>query len=190
MIVVDERSNIERGQKIMLGIFYDWIIEIRDSIRRHYYTKRVKKQCMRCGENLRVNYLSNVSENTILKNHVNFNGMTIRGGGRVIIGNWFHSGEQCFMISQNHKYDRGNAIPYDDTQYICKNIIIEDFVWLGSRVKVLPGVRIGEGAIIQAGAVVSSDIPPYAIAGGNPAKVFKYRDIESYKQLKREKKFC
>jgi acetyltransferase-like isoleucine patch superfamily enzyme len=62
-------------------------------------------------------------------------------------------------------------------------------VWLGSRVTILGGVTIGEGAIIQAGAVVVSDIPKYAIAGGNPAKVFKYRDIEHYERLKAENRF-
>lgn len=51
------------------------------------------------------------------------------------------------------------------------------------------GVTIGEGAIIQAGAVVVSDIPPCAIAGGAPAKVFKYRNKEHYYKLKQEKKF-
>jgi acetyltransferase-like isoleucine patch superfamily enzyme len=53
----------------------------------------------------------------------------------------------------------------------------------------LGGVSIGEGAIVQAGAVVVKDIPPYAIAGGNPAKVFKYRDIDHFQKLKEEKKF-
>ena len=51
------------------------------------------------------------------------------------------------------------------------------------------GVTIGEGAIIQAGSVVVSNIPKYAIAVGHPAKVFKYRDIEHYKKLKEEGKF-
>ncbi len=54
---------------------------------------------------------------------------------------------------------------------------------------ILPGTKIGEGAIIQGGAVVHGEIPPYAIAGGNPAKVFKYRDIEHFKKLKAEGKF-
>ena len=48
--------------------------------------------------------------------------------------------------------------------------------------------HIGEGAIIQAGAVVHGEIPPYAIVGGNPAKVFKYRDIEHFQKLKAEGK--
>lgn len=51
------------------------------------------------------------------------------------------------------------------------------------------GVLIGEGAIIQAGSVVVSDIPACAIAGGHPAKVFKFRDKEHYYRLKEEGKF-
>lgn len=164
------------------------IMAIKQNMRKRYYTNIVKKQCKHCGENLRVWHLSSVTPNTVIKNHVNFNGMKIQGGGNVIIGNYFHSGEDCLMITQNHNYDKGTAIPYDNT-YVLKSIIIEDFVWLGSKVTILPGVKIGEGAIIQAGAVVSSDIPPYAIAGGNPARVFKYRDIEHFQKLKNENKY-
>lgn len=169
-----------------MEILYGIRLRIRD-IKREYFTRRVRKQCRRCGKNLRVNYLSNVNSDTILKNNVNFNGMKIEGGG-VIIGRYFHSGKNCLMISENHNYDKGKAIPYDKT-YIKKGIVIEDFVWMGSNVTVLPGVRIGEGAIIQAGAVVSSNIQAYAIAGGNPARVFKYRDVEHFRKLKEEGRY-
>jgi len=114
--------------------------------------------------------------------------MEIRGGGRVVIGDNFHSGRGCLMISQIHNYDNGSAIPYDDT-YLLKDILIEANVWLGDRVIVLGGVTIGEGAIVQAGSVVVADIPKCAIAGGHPAKVFKYRDVEHYEQQKREERF-
>ena len=92
------------------------------------------------------------------------------------------------MITQNHNYDTGTALPYDDS-YIYKDIFIGDNVWLGNRVLILGGVTIGEGAIIQAGSVVVSDVPPCGIAGGNPAKVFKYRDQEHYYRLKQEGKY-
>ncbi len=114
--------------------------------------------------------------------------MSIHGEGKVIIGNYSHSGVECLIITQNHNYDNGSQIPFDDTN-IHKAIEIGAFVWIGSRVMILPGTKIGEGAIIQGGAVVHGEIPPYAIAGGNPAKVFKYRDIEHFKKLKEEKKF-
>lgn len=73
--------------------------------------------------------------------------MEINGGGKVTIGDNFHSGPGCMMITQNHNYDKGTKIPYDST-YILKDISIGDNVWLGSRVIILGGVKIGEGAII------------------------------------------
>lgn len=50
------------------------------------------------------------------------------------------------------------------------DVIIGDYVWIGYRAIVLPGVTIGEGAVIAAGAVVTKDVPDYAIVGGNPAR--------------------
>lgn len=91
------------------------------------------------------------------------------------------------IITSNHNYE-GDAIPYDGT-HVVKDVRIGECVWFGSRVTVLPGVTVGEGAIIQAGAVVVNDIPAYAIAGGNPARVFKYRDKEHFEKLKNEGKF-
>jgi len=137
---------------------------------------------------LKVNNLSFVSRTTILGKNVSFNGIHISGCGLVTIGDNFHSGKECLIISQNHNFNTGKKIPYDET-YICKDIKIEDNVWLGDRVIILGGVTIGEGAIIQAGSVVVSDIPKYAIAGGHPAKIFSNRDIEHYKRLKQENKF-
>ena len=52
---------------------------------------------------------------------------------------------------------------------------IEDDVWIGTRAIILPGLTIGKGSIIGAGAVVTKDVPPYAICAGNPARVIKYR---------------
>jgi len=153
-------------------------------IRRVYISKRIKS----CGKNLKVNHKSKIPSNTILGNNVNFNGMKILGKGQVTIGDNFHSGSECMMITEIHNYDTGKAIPYDET-YIYKNITIQDNVWLGRRVIILGGVDIGEGAIIQAGSVVVKNIPPCAIAGGHPATIFKYRDKGHYYKLKQEKKF-
>ena len=87
-------------------------------------------------------------------------------------------------MSSHHNY-KGDKIPYDETD-IVKPIIIKDNVWCGARVIILAGVTIGEGAIIQAGSVVVSDIPDCAIAGGHPAKAFAYRDKKHYYTLKEQ----
>ena len=55
------------------------------------------------------------------------------------------------------------------------NIIVDDDVWIGENVVIMSGVHIGQGAVVAAGAVVTKDVPPYAIVGGVPAKVIKYR---------------
>lgn len=113
--------------------------------------------------------------------------MKIGGKGSVIIGDNFHSGVGCKILTQIHNYE-GSALPYDD-KIIAKDTEIGDNVWLGDDVTVLGGVRIGNGVIIQAGSVVVNNIPDYAIAGGHPANVFKYRNIEHYENLLKEKKF-
>ncbi len=152
------------------------------------YTFLVTRKCFSNGQGLKVNRLSSVTKYTYLGVNVNFNGMRISGSGKVTIGDNFHSGRNCLMLSDIHNYDSGTKIPYDET-CIKKDIIIEDNVWLGDRVIVLGGVRIGEGAIIQAGSVVVCNIPRYAIAGGHPAKVFSERDIKHYDILKKQGAF-
>jgi acetyltransferase-like isoleucine patch superfamily enzyme len=147
---------------------------------------RLKAQSV--GENLKVNGYSNVNKNTILGNNVNFNGFRVSGPGKVIIGDNFHSGPGCIIFAGFHNYDSGESIPYDQS-YIKRNIIIENNVWFGTNVMVIGTVRIGEGVVIQGGSVVTEDIPKFAVAGGNPAKVFKMRDIKHYLKLKKMGKF-
>jgi acetyltransferase-like isoleucine patch superfamily enzyme len=153
-----------------------------------YYYLNIIKTAKSVGDGLKVNGESYINENTFLGNNVNFNGMTFNGMGKVVIGNNFHSGIKCQIITQIHNFDEGVAIPYDST-YVLKETYIENNVWLGNNVIILGGVTIGEGAIIQAGSVVVSDIPKYGIAGGHPAKVFSQRDVDHYEKLKQMKKY-
>lgn len=88
----------------------------------------------------------------------------------------------------SHDYKYGDKIPYG-THYMRKEVVIDDFVWLGSDVIISGNVHIGEGAIVAIGSVVVKDVPPCAIVGGNPAKIIKYRDIEQFNKLKEEGKY-
>jgi acetyltransferase-like isoleucine patch superfamily enzyme len=107
----------------------------------------------------------------------------IECGGGVAIGRYFHPGRGLTIFSATHNYDAGSRIPYDDI-HIPMPVSIGDFVWCGANVTLLPGVTVGEGAVIGAGSVVVKDVPRCAIVGGNPARVLKYRDIERFDRLK------
>ena len=70
-----------------------------------------------------------------------------------------------------------------------KTVIIKDNVWFGNNVIVTGNITIGEGAIIAVGAVVTKNVPDFAIVGGNPARIIKYRDKDHYLSLKAQNKF-
>lgn len=102
----------------------------------------------------------------------------IASGLKVYTGN--HAmivGKFCTEVTDDFKPEK-----YD------KDVVVENDVWIGANVTLLMGVTVGRGAIIAAGAVVNKDIPPYAIAGGIPAKVLKFKwsieDIIEHEKLK------
>lgn len=115
-------------------------------------------------------------------------GTYIECSGGVYIGEYFHPGRNLTILSSNHDFRNSGKIPYDEKLLLAK-VIIEDFVWVGLNVTILPGVRIGEGAILGAGSVVTKDVPKLAIAAGNPAAVKKFRDSNKFFQLKSEGQF-
>ena len=74
-------------------------------------------------------------------------------------------------------------MPYDRVRLV-KPVYIGDYVWVGMRVSIIPGIRIGEGAIIGMGSVVFEDVPPLAIVIGNPAKIITYRSRPDFHRLR------
>lgn len=113
----------------------------------------------------------------------------ISGTGGLVIKDGTIISHNIEIWTTNHRYESEElkSIPYD-REFIEKPVIINENVWIGSRVIITPGTVIGEGAVIGAGAVVTKDVPACAVVGGNPAKVIKYRDKEQYYKLKKENK--
>lgn len=87
-----------------------------------------------------------------------------------------------FLIDGDHRMNAISSFPFkqilfgDFGESASKgDIIVDDDVWIGYGATIMSGVHIGQGAVVAAGAVVTKDVPPYAIVGGVPAKVIKYR---------------
>ena len=146
------------------------------------YSRAVVSKAKRVGRGFRASDATVVTRQTEIGDGVTSNGFAVHGSGRVVIGDYVQIGPETLILSQNHNYE-GSMLPYD-WEFTSRDVSIGDCVWLGARVTILPGATIGEGAIIQAGAVVHGEIPPCAIAGGNPAKVFAWRDKAHYAELK------
>ena len=162
------------------------IRQLKIFLARAIFGFRVKRKCASYHEPIWINKKTIVTPKTFIGKNVHSNGLRIYGKGRVEIGDNFHCGTECQIITSIHNYE-GEALPYDST-YIHKDVSIGNNVWLGNRIIILGGVKIGEGAIIQAGSVVTADIPDCAIAGGHPAMVFKTRNKEHYYKLLAEGK--
>lgn len=95
--------------------------------------------------------------------------------GPVTIGEDVMMGPNCRIISLNHRF--GDTTRPMNTQGFdpADPVIIENDVWIGANVTILAGVRVGHGSILAAGAVVTKDVPPFAIVGGVPARVLRSR---------------
>lgn len=107
---------------------------------------------------------------------------------KIFIGNHVFFGSEVTIRGGNHRIDlvgrfmdsitEAEKRPEDD-----RGVVVGDDVWVGDRAIILHGVTIGRGAVVGAGAVVTKDVPAYAIVGGVPARVIRYRwDPETIKR--------
>lgn len=94
--------------------------------------------------------------------------------GNITIGDNVLIGPKVVIWGRDHGMEIGT--PMKDQPHIRQNVVISNDVWIAANATILKGITIGEGAVVGAGAVVTRDVPKYAIVGGNPAKVIKYRN--------------
>lgn len=88
----------------------------------------------------------------------------------------------AFVGRDDHQYDIPGVSIWDSPRGDSFEVVVEDDVWIGHGAIVLSGVTIGAGAIVAAGAVVTKDVPPYSIVGGNPAKLLRQRFTDAQLQ--------
>ena len=117
--------------------------------------------------------------------YTTFNSGCLILGGRIRIGNYCQFGPKVAIYTVNHTIDlvstynsRGlfNGMLKDLAP--SRDVIIENDVWLGHGALIMPGVKLGTGSVVAAGAVVTKSVAPYAIVGGCPARLIRFRIAE------------
>jgi acetyltransferase-like isoleucine patch superfamily enzyme len=142
------------------------------------YTGRIPSQRIRHG------LYRSLFKLTLGPGSVIYNNCELRDPHRITIGRGTSIGDRCILdgrggltIGNSVNFSTGawvwtmeHSVNAPDFAASCAPVVIEDFAWISCRAVVLPGVRIGKGAVVAAGAVVTRDVEPYAIVGGVPAK--------------------
>lgn len=163
----------------------------------NYFKKRKLKKC---GNNVHIEPATDGNWNNISIGsdvHIGRNNLFMCSRAAIEIGSHVMFGPNVTIITGDHRMDligRYMTSVKDEEKLECNDLpvyIIGDN-WIGANVTILKGVTIGEGAVVASGAVVTKDVPEYAIVGGVPAKVFKYRftegEIKEHKRIIRESK--
>lgn len=91
-------------------------------------------------------------------------------GGKIIIGNCVDIAQEVRILTLQHDYNS------TDYKAVGNDVKIEDYAWIASRCTILPGVRIGKGAVVATGAVVTKDVLDYTVVGGIPARKIGVRN--------------
>lgn len=94
--------------------------------------------------------------------------------GPLKIGDNVMMGPNVTILTHTHNIERTD-IPMGQQGMRVAEVVIGNDVWIGMRVIIMPGIKIGDGAVIGAGAVVTKDVPAFTVVGGVPAKIIKYR---------------
>ena len=175
--------------KIVVQFFFwkpsNWRKGFKAKLASQLYSIAIRRRAKSCGRNLLVLGPGvNVTGNTTIGDGAGFGKrVKVFGDGPVSIGRRAVLAEDTVVYTQVHDYDHSDVLPFG-WGFTYPETSIGDYAWIGIKCIVLPGARIGEGAIVQAGSVVMGVVPPCAIVAGNPAKVIGWRDIEHYNKLK------
>jgi maltose O-acetyltransferase len=168
-------------KKIIARLIYDLFAKHLPSSSSPYsiFSKELRVFCARnilkkCGSNVNIERGATFSSKVTIGDYSGI-GIDASLGGEVHIGNYVMMAPKCTIYTSNHAFDRLDIPMCQQGVTEEKLVHIEDDVWIGSHVIILPGIRVRKGSIVAAGSVVTKDVPEYAVVGGNPAKIIKYR---------------
>jgi maltose O-acetyltransferase len=95
--------------------------------------------------------------------------------GPTVVGNNVMMAPEVVIFTTGHEFGSVDVPMIDQGVTEVRRVIIGDDVWIGRRAMILPGIVIGDGSVIAAGSVVTKDVAPYSVVGGNPAKLIRSR---------------
>ena len=159
----------------------------------NYFTKKL---FFSCGKNVAIGYNNKfiVHKNIIIGNNVAFglDNLFLSSRAKIIIGDNVMFGPNVSVITGNHRIDLigRTMISIKNSEKLTENdqdVIFEGDNWICANAMILKGVTIGFGAVVAAGAIVTKNVPKYAIVGGNPARLIRYRfskkELEEHERL-------
>lgn len=150
-----------------------WVASIPSHSIRQFYYRSVMKYKIGPGTSILMDCTFDCTEHFAIGSNSVINGKCrMDNKSSITIGSNVSISQEVMIISADHDPDSsvfaGRDLP----------VVIDDYVFIGSRATILPGVRIGKGAVIAAGAVVNKDVEPYHIVGGVPAKFIRLRSAD------------
>lgn len=172
-------------RKIVNSLIYKW----RRTFDRTYNVKDEKFKEL--GQNVQIMTENSLhhKDNISIGNNVYIGGDAyIWGIGGIRIGDNTILGPRVTIHTSNHRYEDADFLPFDNYTYL-EEVIIGRNVWIGDSAMICPGVKIGDGAVVAMGSVVSQDVPDLAVVAGNPAKIVKTRNRQRYEELDVNEKY-
>lgn len=168
---------------ICLVLYYGIAQYLPKSTNKYFFWTRMIRRSLcsslfdNCGNNINVEKKASFGTGVgiIIGNNSGL-GVNCIVNGPLSIGDNVMMGPDVAILTSTHNYKTIN-VPMSEQGCEVSPVEIGNDVWIGMRSIILPGVKIGNGAIIGAGAVVTKDVPDFAVVGGVPAKVLKYRNI-------------
>jgi acetyltransferase-like isoleucine patch superfamily enzyme len=172
--VVLSRTPVQKVYKAFQLFFQDyfsnyWINKIPFYFIRHFYYRKVMGIKIGKGSSIHLNCFITGKNIEIAENSVINRKCFLDGRGKLFIGNFASISPEVHLITGDHDYNS------PDFEFRSKDIYVGDYAWIGSRATILPGVKIGKGAVVCAGAVVTRDVQEFAVVAGVPAVKIKER---------------
>jgi acetyltransferase-like isoleucine patch superfamily enzyme len=176
-------SRLLRGNRLYQALAYAYDAALID--RRMRYSPQ---QFARCGEHVQIDPRVSISHpsRVVIGDWTTIQTQVVMHSvGGIHIGSYVGIGYRVMVLTFEHRYRNAKTIPFDDGIFL-QPVVVRDFAWVGWGSMLMPGVEIGEGAIVSMGSVVTKSVPPRAIVIGNPATVIGYRSREHFDQCKAE----